>query len=234
MKLNPVSQTKGGANAVDKEFVEEYKDKHDVVATYAEYGVIAKLMSTYVKGWSKKLNTDSDSTLDAHLRPDYSFFGVVTGRLASKNPSLQTIPQRSKAAKLIKRMFIAKTGYLPIRYDYSAMEVRGWSWLSNDKVLANAFKIGQKLRQEFIVNPTKENADKVADLGDLHTINARLIFNDNLLTKKSPFRQSVKKIIFGLLYGMAPKSLGVGTKESDIEIIKNELKKLKSELKLIS
>ena len=148
--LEAVGKTATGAPAIDKGFITFYRDKNEIVARYGEYQEAAKLLSTYVKGWYRRLTTDIDAANDSHLRPDYSYFDVDTGRLASKNPNLQNIPARGKLAKIIKRMFEAPTGRLLIRFDYSAHEVRGWSIVSGDRALAAAFRAGQVLRQEWI------------------------------------------------------------------------------------
>lgn len=159
MGLEAINKTKEGTPSVDKAMVAEYKDKNPIVASYGDYTKLSKLLGTYAKGWFKKLRGNRDSIEDHHLRPDYSSFDVATGRLASKNPSLQTIPSRGKLVKIIKKMFIAPRGTLLVRYDYSAHEVRVWSYVSGDKVLADIFKVGQKLRQLFIKTPSIPHED---------------------------------------------------------------------------
>lgn len=153
MGFEPVNETKGGEQSVDKDFIAANKDRNQVVASYGDYNKLSKLLGTYAKGWLKKLRSNKDSIDDHHLRPDYSFFDVATGRLASKNPSLQTIPNRGKLAKIIKRMFVTRKGFLLVRFDYSAHEVRVWSYAGLDKVLAGIFRVGQKLRQAYIATP---------------------------------------------------------------------------------
>lgn len=148
--LKAVSQTATGQDAIDKEFIEHYKDRSFLVAKFGEFQGAAKILSTYVKGWYKQLTREIDGAIDAHLRADYKFFDVDTGRLASGNPNLQNIPARGKLSKIIKEMFVTSDGCLQIRFDYSSHEVRGWSVVANDTVLAHAFKLGQGLRQKFI------------------------------------------------------------------------------------
>lgn len=224
MELKPVSQTDGGEPAVDKEFIAAYKDKEPIVAAYGEYNKLAKLLSTYARGWYKKLRSNVDSAFDNFLRPEYSVFDVTTGRLASKNPSLQTIPSRGKLVKIIKRMFPAPKGTLLIRYDYSAHEVRVWSYVSLDKVLAEIFKVGQKLRQLFIQDPSEANKKAVKEKGDIHILNVKRLLN-KVIDKSHPLRDAIKCIIFGLLYGKSAATLGEDTKLGDkmalLEIIGN-------------
>lgn len=212
--LEPISKTKGGESSVDKAMIAAYKDKNPIVASYGDYSKLSKLLSTYARGWYKKLRSNRDSIEDSCLRPDYSSFDVTTGRLASKNPSLQTIPSRGKLVKIIKRMFPAPKGTLLIRFDYSAHEVRVWSFVALDKVLADIFKVGQKLRQLFIQNPTEENKKAIKEKGDIHILNVKRLLG-KIVDKEHPLRDAIKQVIFGLLYGKSAETLGEDTKLGD-------------------
>src|SRR5471030_705306 len=214
MGMEPVNTTKQGESSVDKAFVAANKDKNQVVSAYGDYSKLSKLLGTYAKGWLKKLRSNADSIEDHHLRPEYSYMDVATGRLASKNPSLQTIPSRGKLAKIIKRMFIAPKGYLLIRYDYSAHEVRVWAYVGMDKVLASMFRMVQELRQAFIKNPTDENKAAIKLKGDLHILNVKRLLN-KVVDKDHPLRDAIKAIIFGLIYGKSAQTLGEDTKLGD-------------------
>ncbi len=207
MGLEVVSQTESGEPAVDKAFIGVYKSEHQEVKILDEWGKLTKLLGTYVRGWQKQLNKSVDSIKDGYLRPDYSFWDVSTGRLSSKNPSLQTIPTRSHLAKIIKRMFVAPKGCLLIRYDYSAHEVRMWSVVSGDKVLANAFRAGQDLRKQLIQKPTAEIRKELKTKGDIHIQNV-FRFWGKWVDKNDPLRDAVKAVVFGVLYGKSAKSLG--------------------------
>jgi DNA polymerase I-like protein with 3'-5' exonuclease and polymerase domains len=226
--LEPLSQTATGAPAIDKAFVAHYKDTNKIISLYGEFQALHKLMSTYVKGWYKRLTVNIDAAFDNHLRPDYSIWAVVTGRLASMGPNLQQIPSRGKLAKIIKRMFVAKKGYLMIRYDYSAHEVRVWSIIAGDKVLAEAFRAGQKLRQDFIKNPTDENKKAIKEKGDIHILNV-LRFFGQLVDKDHPLRDAVKAVVFGVLYGKGAKTLGIDTKKGDMDSLKGKISALYEE-----
>lgn len=229
MKLDHIDTTASGAPSVDKAFVEEYKDRNPIVSEYGEWTKLAKLLSTYAKGWYKQLISNNDSITDSHLRPDYSSFDVATGRLASKNPSLQTIPSRGKLVKIIKKMFVAKKGTILIRYDYSAHEVRVWSIVSGDKLLAAVFKVGQELRQMFIQNPTEENKKAIKLKGDIHILNVKRLLGKDV-DKDHPLRDAIKAIIFGLLYGKSPETLGVDTKLGDIMSLKDQIRTLNARI----
>jgi DNA polymerase I-like protein with 3'-5' exonuclease and polymerase domains len=214
MGLEVVSQTESGEPAVDKVFIDEYKSKYEEVKILDEWGKLSKLLGTYVRGWQKQLNKSVDSIKDGYLRPDYSFWDVSTGRLSSKNPSLQTIPTRSHLAKIIKRMFVAPKGCLLIRYDYSAHEVRMWSVVSGDMTLAAAFKAGQDLRKKLIQKPTAEIRKELKTKGDIHIQNVYRFWG-KWVDKNDPLRDAVKAVVFGVLYGKSAKSLGEDIKKDE-------------------
>lgn len=206
--LEPVSETASGEPAVDKKFLAHYRNSNEVVAMYDELTKLKKLLGTYVRGWRKLLDKDPDAREDDSMRPVFQFFNVVTGRLSSQRPNLQQIPSRGKLADIIKRLFITKKGRLLVRFDYSAHEVRCWSIVSGDKVLADAFRQGQKLRQEWIKNPSKEIKEELKTKGDLHIQNVKRFFG-KWVAKSDPLRDAVKAVVFGVLYGKSAKTLGI-------------------------
>lgn len=224
--LEPLKYTKTKSPQLDKEFINHYKDTNKIVGLFGEYQALSKLMSTYVKGTYKKIASNMDAMTDACIRASY--FLVDTSRLGSQKPNLQQIPSRGKLAKIIKRMFIAQKGYLLLHFDYSAHEIRVWSIISGDKVLAEAFRIGQKLRQQFIQDPSDANRKAIKEKGDLHIQNV-LRFFGKLVDKDHPLRDAVKAVVFGLLYGKAAETLGTDTKKGDLDALKAKISALYEE-----
>lgn len=222
MGLTAVSKTQTGADAVDKEFIEHYKDRNFLVEKFGEFQAAVKLLSTYVKGWDKKLSNEIDGATDSHLRADYKFFNVDTGRLASADPNLQNIPARGILSKIIKEMFITPDGCLLIRFDYSAHEVRGWSIVSGDTVLAGIFQVGQALRQRWIKTPTPEIKDELKKKGDSHIQSVHRFFG-KWVDKSDPLRDAVKGVVFGVLYGKSAATLGHDTKKAELSALKSEM-----------
>ena len=217
MKLKPVNiSKKTGLPAVDKDFQEAYKYSNAIVSLYSDYTELFKLLNTYIKGWARMLQfKDTDAILDHRLRPDYAFYNVKTGRLGSRNPSLQVIPQRKESAQDIKRLFISPPGYLSFHYDYNAQEVRTWGIVAHDDVIADTFRIGQQLRQKYIKDPSDENKDLIKNEGDVHLLNVRRFFKRKV-DKKHPLRTLVKYVIFGAIYQMSAQSMGEQIKTADI------------------
>lgn len=212
--LEPVRLTKTGKRAVDKAFIATYEHDHPEVKIFGLYTKVFKILSTYVVGWSKKMDSSLDSAADSCLR---AAFGIVTTRrLSSFSPNLQQIPSRGPLAKIVKRAFAAPKGFLNIAYDLSAHEVRMWGNQSGDEALAGAFKAGQLLRQKWIQNPTKEVGDELKQKGDIHIVNIHRFFK-KWVDKSDPLRSIIKAVVFGAIYGKSAATLGKDLKKEKIE-----------------
>lgn len=226
LNLKPLAFTKTGAPQVDKAFLTHYAEKVPDTEKIPEarhvldWGVAQKLLSTFVKGWIKKLADSIDSAVDNHLRPSFDFWPVVTGRLNSRDPNLQQVPSRGPSAKKIKRQFVAPKGRLQIRYDYSAHEVRMWGNMALDQVIADAFIAGFKIRQSLIstLNSTKigEIIKKLKTVGDVHIQNVHRFWGE-WVDKEHPLRHAVKAVVFGLIYGKGVRALSKDINKSEDE-----------------
>lgn len=212
MGLKPVSYTKKMKTPqVNKTFIAHYEKDYPVVEQFGHWSKLQKLWSTYIKGWWLKMHASEDSRTDGFLRAMYDFFVVVTGRLNSSDPSLHQTPTRGKPAKYVKRAFVAKVGGLLLVFDLSAHEVRVWSWVSSDKVLASVFKVGQRLRQLYRQSPLPEIMERIKKEGDIHIINVKFFWNE-WVDKEHPLRYAIKAVVFGVIYGK-----GAGTLARDIK-----------------
>ena len=207
MGLKPVSFTPATHSPqVDKRFIEHYDKEQPIVEQFGVWTKLDKLWSTYVKGWWNKMHESEDSRVDNFLRPIYDFFVVVTGRLNSSNPSLHQTPTRGKAAKYIKRAFVARVGSLLIVFDFSAHEVRVWSYVAFDFVLAHAFRVGQRLRQIYRQSPLPETMSRLKKEGDIHIVNVKYFFG-TWVNKDHPLRYAIKGVVFGVIYGKGAQTL---------------------------
>ena len=235
MGLDPVSQTDTGKPAIDKVFLKTYSENHPEVKLYDERGKAAKLLSTYVKGWYKQITASVDSALDHCLGPSFGFFNVVTGRLNSFKPSLQQVPSRGPSAKYIKRMFTAPRGYLQVKWDFSANEVRFWGLMANDSALSDSFRAGQKLRQQLVlaVEDTVEALIKeLKTKGDVHIQNVFRFFG-KWVEKSDPLRDAIKAVVFGVLYGKSASTLAKDlTPKADARVkLVKEIKELEARIR---
>jgi len=215
MKLKSVATTPAGAASLGKVFVKEYKDSYPEVAIFEEWTKAKHMLSAFIKGWHNKIRENLDSVVEACLRPGFGFFTIVTGRLNSFGPSLQQVPSRGKLAKYIKRMFRAPSGYLGLKYDFSAHEIRMWSILSNDHALAQSFIAGLELRRQLIAGPTDEIRKELKTKGDVHIQNAFKFFK-KWIEKSDPIRDATKALIFGVCYGKSPRTLAKDLKSQRI------------------
>ena len=222
--LEPISHTKTGQPQVNKNFIAAYQKENVIVEKFGKYSKLFKLWSTYVKGWYNKLQESSDSAKDSRLRPQYGFFNVVTGRLNSYDPSLQQVPSRGEESKYIKRAFASPVGTLYLKFDYSAHEVRVWSYVSLDEVLASIFRVGQKLRQKLRANPTEEVRKELKMKGDIHIQNVHFFFNE-WVDKDHPLRDAIKAVVFGVIYGKSANALARDLKKAK-EFAADLIKKL--------
>lgn len=228
MKLAPVSQTDTGADAIDKIFVAEYAPDHPEVKMFGEHTKASKLMSTYIKGWYKQLMSSVDSARDFTLRAGFGFFTIISGRLNSFRPSLQQVPSRGPMAPIIHRMFTAPEGHLGVNADLNAAECRGASVLSGDTNYADAFKIGQAMRRQFMKTPTDDIKKRLKLEGDIHLMSVKLFFN-KIVDKSDPLRSAVKAVVFGVLYGKSAKTLGKDLQKDAINSLQEERRKLVKE-----
>src|SRR5258708_37585962 len=106
---------------------------------------------------------------------------AVTGRLASKEPNLEKIPNRTPAGRRIREAFIAPAGSKIVSADYSQIELRIMAHLSGDESLKRAFARGD----------------------DLHRATAAEVFGLPLDKVTDDERRTAKVINFGLIYRMS-------------------------------
>lgn len=225
LKVKPLKFTAKGTPSVDKDFLAEYRDSHEEAEILADYSEARKLLSTYVGSWQSAIVNDKDGQLDGCLRPSFGFFDVVTGRLSSRDPNLQNVPNRGKLAKLIKRMFISPRGTLSPRWDFNAHEIRMWGNLAFDKAIAESFLVGFRLRQLLIHLPTDELRARLKKEGDAHIANVFRFFG-KWVEKSDPMRDAVKAVVFGVVYGKSARTLGIDLQKSRIAELKRKLKSI--------
>lgn len=135
--------------------------------------------------------------------------------------NLQQIPSRWKVGKEIKRIFCVNEGYIQIKVDYSAHEVRGWSIISGEQGVADVFEVGKELRDRYKLYPDPWTLHRIDFEGDVHKINAAYFFGVPIEQVSKDIRNAVKTVIFGLIYQQGMKGLAKSTGRSveDIEKI---------------
>lgn len=243
LKLKPLSRGKQkkdgseGAGNIDKDFQKKYGDIPEV-SLYNELQKVKKIYNSYVKAFVKQWGTDPDMRFDSCIRPFFQFKDVVTGRTSARKPSLHQIPSRNDISdyikklfpsradlgKIIKRLFVAAPGRIILKIDYAAHEVRGWSIISGDQEVADQFWHGLRLRNQYKLYPTPELAAKVDMEGDVHKINAAYFFGMDIKDVDKPKRNSVKQVVFGLIYQQGIEGSAKSTGQT-VEAIKELIAK---------
>jgi DNA polymerase-1 len=127
---------------------------------------------------------------DGRVHPNILLFGTVTGRLAIREPAVQTIPKHSKNAKAIRRIFLPDIGDVIIDVDYSNLELYMAHHLTGDEALLEAL---QK---------------------DLHRMTAAAMYMKDYEEVSDAERQSAKPVNFGAGY-----NIGAGKLSRDINLI---------------
>jgi DNA polymerase-1 len=106
--------------------------------------------------------------------------GARTHRMSIDTPALQQLPRDDK---VIRGSFIPRPGYVFISVDLDQVEARLMAHLSADPGLVEAF------RQADSTGP------------DFFTVVARILYNDDTLTKASMQRQMTKGSVYAKAYG---------------------------------
>lgn len=192
MGLKPKNQKKtgGGALSTKESELEKLKDEHPIAGLVLEYRELAKLLGTYIDTIPKLVDENH------RLHPEFIQAGSATGRMASQNPGVQNIPNRTDLGREIRKAFIAEKGYKIVTFDYSQIELRIAAFLSGDKKLIEIFKTGQ----------------------DVHTAVAVEVFGVKPEEVTKEMRSKAKVINFGVMYGMGvtalQKNIGTGRQEA--------------------
>ncbi len=174
--------------STDARTLERLKDDHQVVESIVEYRTLSKLKSTYVDALPALVK---DKTERVHT--DFNQAVTTTGRLSSSNPNLQNIPIRTEFSRQIRRAFVPKDGWILAAADYSQIELRILTHLSQEPVLIDAYKNGK----------------------DVHTLTAQLLLDKEDIA--SDERRLGKIINFGVIYGMGVLRFAREAKVSKIE-----------------
>ena len=172
-------KTPTGALSTRESELEKLRDKHPVIALILESRELAKFLSTYIDAIPPLLDKNS------HLHSTFLQAGTTTGRMASNNPNLQNIPNKTLLGRAIRHAFVAEQGSKLVSFDYSQIELRIAAILSNDQKLIEIFKNGE----------------------DVHSGVAMRVFKVPKESVDKGMRTRAKTINFGILYGMGVNAL---------------------------
>jgi DNA polymerase I len=159
-----------------KDFLDTIKDRHPVLPLLIEYKTISKKLTSFGKKYQKY-----KSSKDNRLHPKYNLIGTATGRFSCNNPNIQQVPREKNYRSCFKAQ---EDGYVLIKADYSQIELRIATHLSQDPVMLKAYELGE----------------------DLHTLSASKLLGipKEQVTKEQ--RYQAKSFNFGFLYSMGAES----------------------------
>ena len=174
MKLPGAKKTKSGySTAVD--VLDKLAPDYPIVSKILEYRQVAKLKSTYADGLANFIQEDG------RIHGNFHQTITATGRISSTDPNLQNIPIRTELGRMLRKIFIAKEGYVLIDADYSQIELRVLAALSEDETLIHAF----------------------ANDMDIHRLTASQVFHVPFEEVSDLQRRNAKAVNFGLVYGIS-------------------------------
>lgn len=187
---NQKKNASGGFSTKESE-LEKLKEEHPIAGLILDYRELSKLLGTYIDTIPTLLDSNN------RLHSEFLQAGSATGRMASQNPGIQNIPNKTELGREIRKSFIAEKGYKLVSFDYSQIELRIAAFLSGDKKLIEIFKTGQ----------------------DVHTAVACEVFGVKPDEVTKEMRGKAKVINFGVMYGMGVTALqkNIGTNREEAQ-----------------
>ncbi len=179
LKLPGGKKTKTGYSTA-ADVLEKLKIEEPLVGKILDYRMYTKLKGTYADGMGAYI--EADGRIHCHFNQTVT----ATGRLSSADPNLQNIPIRKDLGREIRKMFVARPGYVFLDADYSQIELRLLACLSGDDSLISAYNEGK----------------------DIHRITASKVFNVPFDDVTPTMRSNAKAVNFGIIYGMSSFGLG--------------------------
>lgn len=170
----------GSRYVVDDDALSMHLGDHQVVKMVQDYRERDKLRGTYVDALYQWIGSDG------RLRAELKYTRQITGRIASANPNLLSIPTRTELGRQVRNGFIAPPGKVLATVDLSQVELRVIAHESGCENMAEIFRTG----------------------GDIHSQTASKMFHlplDKL--DKMKHRSPAKNVNFGIAYGITAEGL---------------------------
>lgn len=139
--------SKNGINvpSTGEEVLSKYQATHPLVDLILQHRHKSKLQSSYITPFL-------ENKTFPYIHPTFSQIsrnesGVVTGRLASYNPNFMNLPAQSEDGKAIRKVVIARPGYMLANFDFKQADLRIWAHETHDPVYLNVFKQGEDIHE---------------------------------------------------------------------------------------
>jgi DNA polymerase-1 len=206
----PTVFTDKGSIKVDRATLEDLD--YPAAELLTEYSVVSKLIGMVAEGKQAWLKSVKKGRIHGRVNT----VGAVTGRMTHYEPNMTQVPSVEKPwGKECRVLFTASARHVLVGCDAANLEMR---------CLAH------------YLHPYDNGAlTQLILSGDIHLHAAKIIFNDETLTKASKERTIAKKFIFAFIYGAQEKKLSsiMGVKESAMPAIMNKLYKAIPGIKLL-
>jgi len=172
--------------STDAETLEKLRYDYPIVEYILQYRTYQKLYATYVEGLLQAAGNTG------RIHTEFRQTETRTGRISSVNPNLQNIPIRTELGSRMRKFFVAREGNILLDADYSQIELRVLSSISDDENMIRAFLEGH----------------------DVHTETAAEIFGLPREMITGELRRRAKAVNFGIVYGIGAYSLSQDIKVS--------------------
>ena len=186
LNLPVIKKTKSGYST-DSEVLEKLASEHPIIDKILEYRLMSKLKATYVDGMIGLINPETQ-----RIHAKFNQTVTATGRISCTEPNLQNIPIRTELGRELRKVFIAREGFVLLDADYSQVELRVLAHMSGDKTMIDAFKSGV----------------------DIHSVTASQVFNVPIEEVTKQMRTEAKAVNFGIVYGISDYGLATNIKTS--------------------
>lgn len=202
LQIQPKIETvgKNGCYSVDKSHLKKLLGQHDIIQLLLDYRKTESLIN-----FCKQLQ--KINLITKRLHGQFNQIGTATGRFSCSKPNLQNIPNMKLEAgennelKILeskfREMFVPKRGCQFICADYSQIEIRVVTEMSQDAFLLKAYT-------------TKDENGKNLDV---HILTASTIFEIPYSEVTEEQRSIAKSINFGLIYGKTAFGLSASLTE---------------------
>ena len=176
LKTKGLKKTDKGAISTSENDLLKITHVHPIIEKVIYYRKVNKFLTTYTDSLLRTYNHKTQ-----RIYTVFNQSGTSTGRIVSENPNLQNLPLTGELAKILRKTFVSEDGFVFISGDYSQLELRLMTHLSQDENLTSSFLQGL----------------------DIHSQTAKMLFGDDSLEN----RKKAKIINFGITYGISARGL---------------------------
>lgn len=216
MGIEPLTHTKKGAPQFNTEMIEELSKDYDWAENLRVYNKLLKIKSTYIERF---LNNHEDG----RYYPYFKQHGTVSGRYGSDLQQLpkpkeegEDVPIIVEYTNLVRGFFIAGKGRKFIDDDYSSLEPRIFSALTEDEGLKAIYKNGWDFYSTIAIQTEKLEENKKRYPNGVSPDTKSEVFLKKI---DAPTRNKAKAYSLGIPYGMGAfalsKTLNVSQKEAE-------------------